>query len=690
MRIVSALISASSVLALATSAFAADAESTTAAASNAFDLGEIVVTAPKVVGVAIDTNTLSSEAMYAFNRPTLDDAVNLIPGVSSSNTGGSRNERVVSVRGFNRFQAPLMIDGIRVFLPADNRLDYGRFLTPDISEIQVAKGYVSVLNGPDGMGGMINLVTRKPTKEIEAEVRGTINGGRDAEYNGYNVFGLLGTKREKWYAQASYTRNFQDHWDLPGGFTPTATENGGERELSRTEDWRVNAKVGYTPNATDEYSISYTRQEGEKLAPVSVSDPLSTQRFWTWPYWNIDSIYFLSTTALSDRLTLKTKAFRNTFDNLLRSFDTIAENTQTLGRAFNSYYADNSHGGSAQIAYEVSGADTLSLALNYRRDKHVEWQQGFPNGVTEPDQTTMEDVWSFAAENMFRFSPNLDLTVGVSYDLRDLKRAEDYTSNAYVYYTLKNGQAWNGQAKLVWRPDDATEVHGSISSRTRFPTLFDRFSSRFGGAVSNPDLKPERATNLEFGGSRKFGVWHAEGAVFYSDVTNAIVSVPFIFTSCTPAGVCTPNAVTQSRNVGDGKYWGFEASLSGRISDTLSVGANYTYLHRNLKDPTNAAFRPTDVPSQKGFIYADWSPIAKLHILPSLDIAGDRWTVNTAGTRYYRTGAYTNAGLRVDYSVTDRIDIGVGGRNLFDDNYQLVDGFPEPGRSFFASLRARY
>ena len=64
--------------------------------------------------------------------------------------------------------------------------------------------------------------------------------------------------------------------------------------------------------------------------------------------------------------------------------------------------------------------------------------------------------------------------------------------------------------------------------------------------------------------------------------------------------------------------------------------------------------------------------------------------MNTAGTRYYRTGSYVQANLRVDYALLDGVEIGVGARNLFDDDYTLTDGFPEPGRSFFASLRARY
>lgn len=669
-----------------------------------FTLGQITVIRTAPADVEIGATTIDAEAIYVFNRNTLDEAANLIPGVTSSNTGGSRNERLIFVRGFDRFQVPLLIDGIRVYLPADNRLDYGRFLTPDIAEIQIAKGYASVLDGPGALGGLVNLVTRKPADEFDAEARGTLTLDRDADDAGYNVFGLIGTRQDKFYVQGSYTRNVRRHFDLAGGFTPTPNEDGREREFSSTRDWRVNAKAGLTPNATDEYSISYTRQEGSKNAPIETTFPLLSQRFWAWPYWNLDSIYFLSTTALGDTATLKTRAYRNSFDNLLRSFDNRTQTTQTLPRAFNSYYEDEAYGGSAQLDFQLTPANRFGLAAHYRRDKHVEFQQVFPAGTTEPDQTSTEDSWSIAAENRLDLTPALALTAGASIDWRNLKRAEDFTgapgtpAARFISYPLRNVSAWNAQARLEWRSDDATSLYASISSRARFPTLFERFSSRFGGATSAPDLQEERSTNFEIGASRVFDWLRAEGAVFYSDVSDVIFAVPALFYSCTnsttasatPTPGCAPQAVTQSRNVGSGKYYGAEISLTVNPTPTLALGANYTYLRHELDDPSNAAFRPVGVPTHKAFLYADWTPFEGLHVIPSVDIASDRNVVNTAGTRYFRDGSYTLAGLRVDYEAVHGIAIGFGAKNLFDDNYQLADGFPQEGRSFFASIRAKY
>ncbi len=431
-----------------------------------------------------------------------------------------------------------------------------------------------------------------------------------------------------WYAQVSYARNFQDHWDLSNSFTPTANEDGGKRDFSRTEDWRVNAKVGFTPNATDEYAISYTRQEGEKNAPLSTTDDITapiavgypTPRYWSWPYWNIENIYFLSTTALGDKATLKTRIYRNTLDNLLRSFDDRTQTTQNAPqpRVFNSPYADEAWGGSAELAVDLTPAEHLAIAFHYRRDKHIEAQQTFPNvatqpqGFTEPPQEDLEDTYSIAAENRFTFTPALSLTVGVSLDWRDLQKAEEYgmppgsTVNQIFSYPLANSDAFNWQGRLDWAPDSDMAAHVSISRRARFPTIFERFSTQFGTAASNPGLKPERATNVEVGGRKAFGVLKLEGAIFYSKVDDAIVSVR-------PQG--SSATTTRRENLGDGDYYGAEVSLDAQLMPSLAISANYSYIHRSFdinplaSSILPAAFELTDVPTHKAFVYADWEAI---------------------------------------------------------------------------------
>jgi iron complex outermembrane receptor protein len=666
---------------------------------SSFGLGQIIVTGHRAPGLAIGADTLGQDAIETFNRNTLDDAANLIPGVTAGNSGGSRNERLLFVRGFDRFQVPLSIDGIRVYLPADNRLDYGRFLTPDIAEVQVAKGYASVLDGPGAMGGAVNLVTRKPTKALEAEARGVLNLGRDGDYNGYTAFALVGTRQDNWYAQASFARNVQDHWDLPGDFTPTVNENGGERDFSRTTDWRVNAKIGFTPNATDEYAISYTRQEGAKNAPLHLTDTSNVSlRNWAWPYWNIQSIYFLSTTALGDRATLKTRVYYNKLDNLLRSFDDRTQITQILNRAFDSPYDDKAYGGSAELAVDLTPADRFSLAFHYRRDEHNEAQTsrpGLSTSVPEPVQTSIERTWSIAAENRLSFDDALSLTVGASYDWRDLDAAEEFGvplgqtgANRLYSYPLRNAAAWNAQGRLDWRGGEGTSAHLSVSSRARFPTLFERFSSQFGTAQANPDLKPERATTAELGGEHSFGPVRASAAIFYSWLNDALVSVR------------TPANLNRRENYGSADYYGGEIALDAALSPTLQAGINYSYIDRSFHvgaPPAGNLIRPfrlTDVPNHKGFAWLSWRPISALQVVPNVEFASDRVTVTPASANglapvYYKTGSYVTAGLRVDYDILPQVTLGVGARNLFDKYYLLTDGFPEPGRSLFVSLLVR-
>lgn len=650
-----------------------------------YHLGEIVVTARDRAGRPVGGAVIAGEDMRRFDRASVDQALDLVPGAAAGSTGGSRNERLVFVRGFDRFQTTMSIDGVRVFLPADNRIDFARFLTADLSQVQVSKGYVSVLDGPGGMGGAINLVTRRPTTAFEGELRLGVGLDGDGTRNSATVSGRVGGATDRFYGQISGAFSDRDHWALSDEFAPTALEDGGERGFSDSDDRRLNLKAGFTPNDDDEYSLTYTRQEGSKNAPYHVADLAST-RYWNWPYWNLGSLAFLSRTDLGDRLQARTRLYRNTFENALFSYDNAAQTSQTQRRAFRSYYEDEAVGGNLELSFRTGVANTLRAAVYYREDEHVEWQQSFaPAAFTEPPQATTEATTSIAIEDTHAIGETFDLVVGLSWDHRDLRRAEDFNEGVMVHHPLTDDDAFNAQAMLVYRPATDAEMHLSVSSRTRFPTLFERFSARFGAAIPNPGITAERAVSYEIGARRQLTpATRLEGAVFYSDLTDALIQIPVDLGA--PFGV-----VSQTRNAGTGEYYGVEAAVTVEVSPTISLGGNYTYLHREMSDPGNPDYRPTGVPQHKLFAWADWRVSARLTVTPSLEASSGRWTyASVAPMGYYRADAVVLANLSAQVMLTQRIDLIVGGRNMLDESYILTDGFPEEGRNFRVDLRARF
>lgn len=659
-------------------------------APDPFALGEIVVTAARSGdAIPLGAQVVGQEAMRVFGRVTLDDAARLIPGVTGGTTGGRRNERLVLVRGFNQFQAPLSIDGVRVYLPADARLDFGRFLTLDVAEVQVAKGYVSVVDGPDALGGAINLVTRTPARPLELEGFGALSLDSRGARSSADLFGFAGTRQEQWYAQASVAWRDRSHWRLPRRFTSTAAEDGGRRDFSDSSDWRAAGRIGFTPRPGDEYALSIIQQSGDKNAPLHVRDPVPIQSNWAWPWWDVRNIYFLSSTALGEIATLRTRLYWNSFDNLLRAFDDRTQTTQTRPRAFDSFYDDRSIGGSLTLELRPDDATRVSTALHARNDRHTEYQTlFFPARFTEPRQTSSEDSYSAAIEGERALGGGFGLRGGVAYDWRNLRRAEDFVGNTpqtgrFIVYPLANSDAFSWQAALGWRgaqAEDAPHLRLSVSRRTRFPTLFNRFSTGFNNALSNPGLRPERARTVELAGGGQFGPVRAEGAIFWSKVSDLIVSVPLLV-----GGL--PGS--QNRNVGSADYYGADLGLSATVTPRLDAGLTWTWVERDGRDPTNPAFRPTGIPTHQGLFWLDWRPLDGLRLTPSLDWAGRRWTVTTDGRRYYRTGEHVLFGARLSWTVSPAMELAVLGRNLADARYELVDGFPEPGRSVTLSATLR-
>lgn len=674
-----------------------------------FQLGQINVIADdwgQAAGQAISQGTVSAEQVYTFNRNTLDDALPLIPGVHVDGFGGSRNEKVAYVRGFDLFQTPLSIDGVRVYLPYDNRLDLGRFVTPDLAEVQVQKGYVSVLNGPGGMGGAINLVTRKPTREYEAEARAGVEFGNRGDLATYTTSGSVGTRQEKFYLQLNGAVRDSDGFYMSRDYDPVQVgtgivENGGLRDHSDTKDWRINVKAGFTPNETDEYTISYTRQEGRKNAPFAVNEPVrgitnqppgtSWQRNWRWPEWNYDSLYFLSHTKIGDASYVKTRAFYNNFDNLLSAYDDGLFENRVTNRSFDSHYGDVNYGGSVEAGTELIPMNTLKAAVHFRRDNHKGRNLPSPGlaiSVFDPTVEQQEDTWSFALENTFHATDRLDLVAGASVDYRDLDKATRLVGTTLTSFPLTTDTAFNWQAAAIYRLTDTGRLHASISDRTRFPTLWERFSTRFGTAIPNEDLGPERAIQYEIGWTDTvFSTLTLGATAFYSDVKDVIQGY---FVVEDDPGTPVDESVAQNQNVGDGKYYGIELRADWAAMDRLAIGGHYTYLEREITAPSIENIRPVGTPRHSAFIYARWEALDGLFIVPSAELSSARYSSSRSENAFYRQGGFGLANLTVEYQFNEHTTLAAGVRNIFDRNYSVQEGFPEAGRNFFLNAKVTF
>jgi len=121
--------------------------------SRPFDIGvtQVSVTAESsplspVADSVVRTEVVNRQALNAAS------ALDYLPGVAIDHASSGRNEAAIRLRGFtSRGQVPFYIDGIQVSMPYDGTIDFNRFLSNDIAEIQVSKGFSSPLLGPNAM-----------------------------------------------------------------------------------------------------------------------------------------------------------------------------------------------------------------------------------------------------------------------------------------------------------------------------------------------------------------------------------------------------------------------------------------------------------------------------------------------------------------------------------------------------------
>lgn len=636
-----------------------------------FTLGEVQVNGSPLQEVAPGSAVVDLEEMRLHDRETVGTALDLLPGVNISKVG-ARNEQMAYVRGFDLRQVPVFVDGIPVYVPYDGYVDLGRFNTFDLSRIEVSKGFSSLAYGPNTLGGAINLVSRRPTKAFEGEVGGGFTFTNKGEGNGYRAYANVGSNQGSWYFQASASYLDQEYFRLPDSFSRAPGEDGGDRNNSYNRDGKVNLKLGFTPNATDEYSINYINQHGVKGTPPYAGTVAGqTPRYWQWPYWDKGSLYFISSTRF-DRQTLKFKVYHDTYRNSLFAFDNSNYNSMKFKSSFKSWYNDYTDGASVEDDLDLSASNVLKVAYHWKEDVHREHNAG------EPVRHFKDRTQDVAFEDTQKLGEGLSLVGGVAFSRRESLEAQDYNSKTGVVSDFKpsDNSATDLQLGLFYKTSDTGKLHATMARKSRFPTIKDRYSYRMGTAIPNADLKMERANNYEVGYSDLLaGRWLGEANLFYSDIRDLIQSVRIEPTACS-----TPPC-TQMQNVGHAEAKGVELSLSGSLGP-WDLGGNYTYLDRvNLSDPT---VRLTDTPRNKLFSFGTlhhgaWSTTG------SVEASSYRYS-STDGSQVAHGFAVAN--LKTGYRFGNGTVVEAGIRNLFDRLYAYSEGFYEEGRTFFVQFNA--
>src|SRR5256714_8773928 len=213
-------------------------------------------------GLAGRTATLNVQDLDARGVRSLADALEQLPGVTTSDELGATAQLDVSLRGFQ--VSPVIglpqgvtvyVDGVRANEPDAHEVNFDLLPLEDMERVDVVYG-PSVLLGRNALGAAVNLVTRRggtpASREMEASA---------GSWGRYELKAHAGARPGVWdyYGGARYERET------------------GWRQDTRTRIGTLFAKVGLL-NGTWDATLSYTGADNRIYQAGSLPESLAAAR----------------------------------------------------------------------------------------------------------------------------------------------------------------------------------------------------------------------------------------------------------------------------------------------------------------------------------------------------------------------------------------------------------------------------
>lgn len=116
---------------------------------------------------------------FKGEQKSLPDLLLTVPGVHVREVNGKGQYTTVTMRGSTAAQVGIFIDGVLANLGGDTAVDLSIIPVKNVERIEVYRGYIPSRFGGTFMGGVINIVTKKPeTTDVSLEVGKSSYGGK--------------------------------------------------------------------------------------------------------------------------------------------------------------------------------------------------------------------------------------------------------------------------------------------------------------------------------------------------------------------------------------------------------------------------------------------------------------------------------------------------------------------------------
>jgi vitamin B12 transporter len=584
------------------------------------------------------------------------DALREVPGVSVNRSGGVGGLTEVRIRGAEANHTKVFIDGIDVSTPDSGAFDFGGLLAADIERIEVLRGPQSALFGSNALGGVIAIVTKRPTRD-GIEVGGSLDGGTDSTFGGS---AFLRGRSEMGAVALSLAGRDTGGFDVSG--------DGGGDDGAQNLTLNASADLYATDTLTVGGTFRLVRRDSEydrfQFGAPTSAGLVRDADLESETLDMLGSVY-ATQQSLGGRiehgpfLTYREADAKNRLDG---TTDTDTTATRALARY------------RATIALDAPTLDSadhsLTVAAEAQRETFV---NNDPNLVFDPSQLDEQsrDLYGLIAE--YRGAPveGIDVQLSLRHDFNDDFKDET-TWSAGVSYRLPQ-----------FVPGGSTRLHASLGTGVQNPTLFEQFGFIPGNFQGNPGLKPEKSLGWDVGVEQ--GVLDGR-AVLGVTYFNQTLDDEIITLFPGPDFIGTP--VNQN---GRSRREGIEVTGTVVPVEPLSLSLSYTWLNARDPDDQQEVRRPRHT---LGFdaTLSMLDDRARLTLDGRFVAGNDDFDFRSPsfGTSRVSLDDYTVVNLTASYAVTDAVEVFGGARNLLDTSYEEQQGYATEGITGFLGLRARW